>query len=107
MSDEPRKLIKGVTLNLGGDDYVVPPLNLEQLEEHAEIIDKLAGPLSAKEQRPLQVTLIKAALSRNYPEITAEQLRKLLDLGNLLETYLAVMAMSGFEPVGEPQPGEG
>jgi hypothetical protein len=105
MKETAKKLIKGVTLNLGGEDYVIPPLNLDQLEEYTEIIEKLGTPgITNQETYNIIATLAAAALSRNYPDITLEQVRTMLDLGNIIAVNAAVMGGSGF--TGEPQAGE-
>jgi hypothetical protein len=107
MTDELRKLIKGVIIDLGGEDYVVPPLNLEQLEEHKGIIDKLSDPeASIHDQRQIHAVLAAAALSRNYPDMTVERAKHIIDLGNINALVHAMMGVSGFQPAGESKPGE-
>ena len=106
MGEETRKLIKGVTLNLGGEDYVMPALNLEQCEEFAEDLDNLATTLPVKEQRVIVVKLALAALQRNYPEMTLTKVKQLIDLGNYLEVHGAILGINGFVPAGEPKPAE-
>jgi hypothetical protein len=100
-------LIKGVTVEMGGKAYVVPPLNLEQVEQHAADIDRMSAPeTSVQEQRRIQVILVAAAMSRNYPELTEAQVKRLLDMGNIIQVTGAIMGVSGFVPAGEPKPGE-
>lgn len=123
MTEPERKLVKGVTLNLGGQDYMVPPLNVDLLEEHAEIIDQLGVPPEppgegeseaaylarvrrhTREERKIIVTLALAALLRNYPEMTEARVRQIIDLGNLVQISAAIMGGSGLQPAGETTPG--
>ena len=129
MTDSTQKMIKGVTLNLGGENYVVPPLNVDQLEEFTKQIELLEGPSAlpqgdderpadyaqraaqalkdwVKTQRAALVTLTQAALSRNYPEMTEARVKEILDLGNLAAVSAAIMGSSGLVAAGEMQPGE-
>lgn len=107
MAETTAKMIKGETMNLGGDDYVVPPLNLDNLEEHAGIIDQLSDPeLALPEQRKIQTTLITAALKRNYPDMTEDKVRQIVDMGNLIDVTQAIMGKSGFMLKGGQKPGE-
>lgn len=99
-----QKQIDGVTIRLGGNDYVVPPLSFKQVKKLLPRLQLLAkmDPISATpEQRTLVVELVQSALSRNYPEVTMEEVEDMLDLGNMLGVLKAVTGISGLIPTGE------
>lgn len=89
---------EGEEISLGGDKYVVPALSLRQIRELAPKLDKLdaegAG-LPQAEQIGAVVDVMHAALSRNYPDMTKEQLLDLIDLGNMGAMIKAAMRTSG------------
>jgi hypothetical protein len=102
-------MIPGVKINLGGDEYIVPPLNFRQLEKHSKLLDDLPDVLAAgdvKKQWQIILTLALAALSRNYPDLTLEKLKDIIDLGNLAALTEAVMGQAGFKATEEAPSGE-
>ncbi len=88
------KLIAGEVINMGGEDWTVPPLNLRQSRE---LLPKITGmrALTSDEQYDIIVETITAALSRNYPDITADRVLDILDLGNKERCMSAVLGQSG------------
>ncbi len=49
------------------------------------------------------VELVTAALSRNYPDMTPDQVENLLDLSNASKVLSAILTGSGLKPTGEDQ----
>ena len=98
--------IPGTLVNLGGVDFVMPPLNLDQVQQFEEIMPKLGQKPTLRENMEEALPVIHAALSRNYPDLAIEDLRPMLDLGNFAEACAAVAKSSGFVAAkpGEPQP---
>ncbi len=47
------------------------------------------------------VELVTAALSRNYPDLTADNVENLLDLGNAANVLSIILTGSGLKPTGE------
>ncbi len=87
---------KGIALELGGVTYEVPPLalgDLELLQEQLEAFNS-ASPLDRSTIKTI-VDATHAALRRNYPEMTREQVAGLLDLSNMFDVMAAVMDVSG------------
>lgn len=86
--------IKGIEVEMGGTVRVVPPLNLNSLEQ---LQTRLAGFTGGMDQE--SISIIKdaayAALKRNYPEITMEVIAEELDVSNMNEVFLAIMDVSG------------
>lgn len=90
-------MIKGKTINFAGTDYVMPPLNLASLEHFQ---DKLANYTGGIDRESVQfvVEVAHAALKRNYPDVTIDQLKDWIDLGNIQEVFSAVMNVSMLVP---------
>lgn len=97
---------EGEEIELGGEKYIVPALSLRQIRELAPKLDKLdsteAG-LPQLEQITAVVDVLHAALSRNYPEMTQDQLLDLIDLGNMSALIAAAMRTSGLEKKVAPR----
>jgi hypothetical protein len=100
------EIIDGTTVRMGGVDYVVAPLNFRQvraLQSKITTLGQIAGVVS-DEQMSAIIEITKAALSRNYPEITVEQVEDMIDLGNAGKVIGAIMGVSGLEKkAGETQ----
>lgn len=86
--------IKGITVTLGGTDFVVPPLNFKSLQS---LQTRLAGFSGGTDPESIQLVADAAlhALKRNYPDMTADALGDILDLGNMQGVMEAVMDVSG------------
>lgn len=81
----------------------MPPLNLDQVRELEDGIKGLQSKPSMRENIEDALPLLHAALSRNYPDLSIEELRPLIDLGNFKDACDALVRSSGFVPA---QPGE-
>ncbi len=87
-------MIDGVKMTLAGVEYVIPPLNLNALRTLQTRLQEFTGGVDvASVDLILDSTL--AALKRNYPDITAEQIGEMVDVGNMHEVFQAVMDVSG------------
>lgn len=86
--------IKGITLILAGDKYVIPPLTLGALEDVQERLASYDGSLS-KESIATVIDVTLLAVRRNYPDMTRESLRGIIDLENMADVMNAVMDVSG------------
>lgn len=100
-------MIPGVTITMGGREWVVPPLTLGQLRRLLPKVRQLSeiGAQMGEAQIGVLVEIVAAALQRNYPEIAAEAVEGLLDLGNAAAVLNAVLTGSGLTPRAPP-PGE-
>lgn len=92
-------LIEGVRINLGGRDFVAPPLNFKALRQLTPKLAILAsmGDVPTNDQTDVVLDVVLAALTRNYPDLTREELEDLLDLANLAKALEAIMGASGLE----------
>jgi hypothetical protein len=102
-------MFKGETIDLGGTEYVIPPLSLEKLEELEPQFHALAMPTADFRGRVnALMPILLASFQRNHPEITEPNLRQLLDLPSLNRLVEIIMRCNGFRVVkaGEQMPVE-
>jgi hypothetical protein len=93
-------MLKGEKIKVGGEEMVLPPLNLDDVEAYwAELLD---GSL-AKNPKGI-AAIFHAALVRNYPALTIEEFKKKMSPGELMMQIPILMKQSGFL-VGEPGKG--
>ncbi len=92
-------LIPGSPISMGGRDWTVPSLTLGQLRRLMPKVRELTtvGANMGEEQVGALVEIVTAAMSRNYPDITAEIVEELLDLGNAGVVLIAVLTGSGLK----------
>ena len=102
MSDDVR--FDGTAIKIGDRTFVVPPLNLARIKRLRPDIEALSSmkldAMMTDEQIESVVRILHSALSRNYPEITIDEVEDIIDLGNLIPVVQAMMRVSGFEPGG-------
>lgn len=89
-------MINGNRLDLGGTPYEVPPIALGDLERLQSRLVAYQGGLDAESVGTV-IDAAHAALRRNYPEITRDQVGGLIDVGNMAEVFEAVMDVSGLK----------
>ena len=96
-------MIPGVTVSMGGNDWVVPPLTMGQLRRLLPQVKKLAAIGATMDEDEIQILLevVAAALQRNYPDMCPDRVADLVDLGNAQQVVVAILAGSGLRPVGE------
>ncbi len=105
-------MIDGREITLGGKVYVLPPLNFAALRRLAPKIQEvggafLSGNLFVDMEKALVVSeLVHAALKRNYPEITLEEVEEAVDFDNIKDIFPALMGVSGLEFKEGQDPGE-
>jgi hypothetical protein len=98
-------IIEGVRLNLGGRDFVVPPLTLKSLRKMANRLSALRtmGDIPTDDEVEVVVEIVHAAMVRNYPDLTTDDVEELMDMANLKSVMLAVLQGSG---LSRSAPGE-
>lgn len=103
MKGKTMKIIKGVTVEMDGIEYTVPPLTLGAIQELQSEVEKLADPtVGGSERFDGMAKIVHRAMLRNYPDLTIERVKnELLDMGNVFAATNAVMGASGFVPAGE------
>lgn len=98
-TEKNEELYEGETIKIRGKEYVFPGLSLGQIERFADDIEEVSKNDGTFDKKMIGtcVQIIHAALSRNYPEITVEEVKDMLDLRNMKTVFYAVMGTSGFE----------
>lgn len=91
--------VDGVAINLGGFSLIVPSLNLRQIKALTPDIKKMEAEKDQAKLFTAQVKIIREALRRNYPEITAEEIEDIVDMNTVEEVILAVMGQKKAEVV--------
>jgi hypothetical protein len=92
-------MIPGVTIAMGGRDWLVPPLTLGQLRRLMPKVRQLSeiDASMGEVQIGVLVEIVASALRRNYPDATADVVENLLDLGNASVVLNAVLTGSGLK----------
>lgn len=94
-------MIEGKTVHMSGTDWIIPPLNFKALRRFREELSTMTPAALAASGKV--VDLIHAALTRNYPDLTLDELEDMLDMGNVMAVTEAVLGVSGLV---EKQSGE-
>ncbi len=100
-------MIPGVTIAMGGRDWLIPPLTLGQLRRLMPKVRQLTeiGASMGEAQISVLIEIVATALQRNYPDATADMVENLLDLGNASAVLNAVLTGSGLK-LGDNRLGE-
>src|SRR5574340_888378 len=97
----------GEKIKMGDSEYVIPPLSfglLKGLQAQLKTVNSNSKTDAlSDEYLSAMFDIICASISRNYPEITREELEDMIDLGNIRKLFLAVMGISGFEKKTETE----
>src|ERR1700757_3732335 len=95
-------MVPGVAVAMGGQDWIVPPLTLGQLRRLMPKVRQLTeiGASMGEVQINVLIDIVTAALQRNYPETTPNNVENLLDLGNASAVLNAVLTGPGLKPGG-------
>lgn len=88
-------LVDGTPVQLGGRQYVMPPLNAVDAARYWDRIEA-AEHGKTVENLNLTVTLVTACLRRNYPAITEDDVAPHVDLDNLRALSAAVLGRGAF-----------
>ena len=103
-------MIPGTDFDFGGGRvYTIPPLSLGALEGLQKRLGNLStGNPGDASNISTVLDATHAALKRNYPDITRDEVADLIDLGNMSEVITAVMNIAGLQrrvsAPGEPTP---
>jgi hypothetical protein len=92
-------LIDGAAVQMNGEQWVVPPLNLRLLRKFetaiAEINRDFQDPTKQIAVMAKLAEIAHAALQRNYPDVTLEQVEDMVDMGNAAIVLGTVLGVSG------------
>lgn len=86
--------VPGIEIQLGKVKRVLPPLNAAAFKTYRAEITKVFDERGLPDLAVV-ATLAHAALQRNYPDLSIEDVENDVDFGNLVEVFEAVMNVSG------------
>ena len=98
-------MIAGKDVTLGGEVYTMPPCNFLGLEKYIEFSEKLPTITDQKEQMSIMAEMVLLPLKRNYPDLTLDQVKGLLDPVNVHEVIAAIVEVSGLKKNLPIEPG--
>jgi hypothetical protein len=91
-------MIEGVEIKMGDRTYTVPPLNFRQLKKYSADLARFSTITNGGnpyDGMTLAVPVITAAIQRNYPDVTEDEVSDMIDMGNYRRVLEAVMGVSG------------
>lgn len=93
-------MIPGVTVKIGGKEYVLPPLNLRLYFDHEKDLDVLMKPAehSNTEYVKAAMDVIVPSLKRNYPDFSDSEFLEVA-YSEVPELVRALFTKAGFENV--------
>jgi len=103
-------MIPGREVEIGGEKYTLPPLNIASLRKHREFMNRARhladGSVEAGVDEVLEMTeIVKESLKRNHPEANFAQIEEHLEIDKLTECFSAIMRVNGSGPaLGEKKP---
>jgi hypothetical protein len=105
---------EGVSLTLAGREFIVPALTFRQLKTLLPRLNRLqaaAGGALEAEHLDIVTDLVEAALTRNYPELSREEIEERLTFAAMPRAIAAVLLGSGLTQatppgMGDTPPGE-
>jgi hypothetical protein len=89
-------VIPGIEFDFGSRKLILPPLSLGSLELLQKRLEGLAGGLTV-ESVATAIDATHAALKRNYPAITREEVADLIGLENMNDVIVALMDVAGLK----------
>lgn len=102
-------MIAGVTIQIGGKSYTLPPLGLAGMKKRDEVLSRVAeADATDFEKTEATVEIVHAALVRNYPDLTLDEVKEKIHAYEVLDLAKALPALyekSGLKSRGEPKRG--
>lgn len=95
-------MLEGAKVTLAGTEYTVPPLNLKALRTLMPQIGLLSAFAMSDAHVDAAIKVLHAAMVRNYPAMSEDDVADLIDLGNLQVVIEAVMNVSGLAKGAQP-----
>jgi len=90
-------MIDGKEIKLGEEVMTVPALSLKQIRTLLPRIKTMKLGSLEDEDLDTCIEIIRSALSRNYPNITKDDVENMVDMRNMVPVTQAVMNLSGLE----------
>ncbi len=101
------ELIDGAKVRMGGKEWIVPALSFRQLKKLLPKINMLnIGELTVETMDSI-TEVVHAAISRNYPELSVDDVADMLDVRAAPAVFMAIMGESGLEATSQGEAPEG
>ncbi|WP_155835256.1 hypothetical protein [Herbaspirillum sp. RV1423] len=97
------ELIDGIEVKMAGKTWVIPALSFKRLKQLRPKIAALAALNTLPEEEVIDdvCVIVHAAIIRNYPEVTLDEVQEMVDMSNMQRVIKAVMGQSGLVEKGE------
>lgn len=89
--------VKGIPYDFGGRVLVIPPLSLGAMERLQDRLAGMSDDMFDPENIGTVIDTVHAALGRNYPDMTREEVADMIDLENMQEAMTCAMDISGLK----------
>jgi hypothetical protein len=92
-------VIPGISISIGEEQFILPPLGLEGLRKTADIQARFAE-MSIEERLDANIEIVHSALIRNYPDLTLDEMRAKIhawELTELVGVLPALYEKQGFK----------
>lgn len=90
--------VKGIPFAFNNEDtLVIPPIAIGLLEQLQQRVTEFNGDVMDTKQIATVIDTAHAALLRNYPSMTREEVGALIDVANMGDVFACVMDVSGMK----------
>jgi hypothetical protein len=89
--------VKGIPYTFSDRVLVIPPLSLGAMEQLQERLSVMKEDLADPEYIGTVIETVHAALKRNYPDMTREEVADMIDLANMQEVMTCAMDVAGLK----------
>lgn len=89
--------VKGIPVDFSGETLIVPPLSLGSMEQLMPRLNKFQADPKNMTDVAIVVDSALAALNRNYPALTRDQVADMIGLENMNDVMEALMDVSGLK----------
>lgn len=88
---------QGIPYDFGGRVLVIPPLSLGAMEKMQDRLTSVRDGRVDQEAIAATIETVHAALKRNYPDMTREEVADLIDLENMQAAMACAMDVGGLK----------
>lgn len=89
--------VKGIPFEFSDCTLVIPSLSLGAMERLQERLAGMSDDMFDPENISTVIDAVHAALRRNYPDMTRDEVGELVDLSNMQEVMACTMDMAGLK----------
>lgn len=86
----------GAPVRIGGRDFIVPPLSFGYIVKNGAKLRSPDPSATVEEIAQLHIEIAHAALRRNYPDLTIDEVGDMLDPNTSLALFESIKKASGY-----------